>query len=62
MARLELLHGRDPLVRQLAEGIIASQQTEIDAMRARLEILQHRGAAAEPEFPALGGTRGPAGR
>lgn len=62
MARLELIHGRDPLVRQLAEGIIASQQTEIEAMRARLEILRHRGAAAEPEFPALGGTRGPAAR
>lgn len=62
MARLELVHGRDPLVRQLAEGIIASQQTEIAAMRARLEILRHRGAAGEPEFPALGGTRGPAAR
>jgi len=60
MARLELVHGRDPLVRQLAEGIIASQQNEIEAMRARLEILRHRGAAGEPEFPALGGTRGPA--
>ena len=62
MARLELVHGRDPLVRQLAEGIIASQQTEIEAMRARLGIMRRRGPAAEPEFPALGGTRGPAAR
>ena len=62
MARLELVHGRDPLVRQLAEGLIASQQTEIEAMRARLGILRHRGAAGETEFPALGGTRGPAAR
>lgn len=62
MARLELVHGRDPLVRQLAEGIIASQQTEIEAMQARLEILRYRGAVGEPEFPALGGTRGPAAR
>jgi uncharacterized protein (DUF305 family) len=62
MARLELVHGRDPLVRQLAEGIIASQQTEIEAMRARLEILRHGRAAGEPEFPALGGTRGPSAR
>lgn len=33
MARLELVHGRDPLVRRLAEEIIASQAAEIQAMR-----------------------------
>jgi uncharacterized protein (DUF305 family) len=29
MARLLLVHGTDPLVRQLAEGIVAGQQAEI---------------------------------
>ena len=58
MARLVLLHGRDPLVRRLAEDIIAGQTTEIVAMRARLARLE-RGGDAEPDgFPALGSTRG----
>ena len=61
MARLVLLHGRDPLVRQLAGEIIASQQVEIAAMQRRLAILR---AGRDPDpggFPALGGTRGPVG-
>jgi uncharacterized protein (DUF305 family) len=59
MARLVLLHGRDPLVRKLAEEIIAAQQAEIVTMQKRLEILK---AGRDPNpggFPALGGTRGP---
>jgi uncharacterized protein (DUF305 family) len=58
MARLLLLSGKDPLVRQLAEEIIATQQSEITAMKARLAILS---AGADPHpggFPALGGVRG----
>jgi uncharacterized protein (DUF305 family) len=59
MARLILIEGRDPLVRQLAEEIIAGQTTEIAGMRARLARLQ-KGEGADPEgFPALGSTRGP---
>jgi Domain of unknown function (DUF305) len=58
MARLVLVHGRDPLTRQLADEIIASQTSEIAAMRQRLAILR-RGEDMEPGgFPALNGTRG----
>lgn len=56
MAGLLLLHGRDPLTRQLAEEIMAGQAVEIASMQARLAAL--RGPA--DEFPALGGTRGSA--
>lgn len=58
MARLLLIHGTDPLTRKLAEEIIASQTTEIAAMRARLEILRRTPDAGPGEFPALNGTRG----
>jgi len=58
MARLLLIHGRDPLTRKLAGEIIASQTTEIAAMRARLEILRRAPDAGPGEFPALDGTRG----
>lgn len=56
MARLVLIHGRDPLVRRLAEDILAGQQTEIAAMRARLDVL---GRGIQGEFPSPSGTRGP---
>jgi uncharacterized protein (DUF305 family) len=60
MARLLLIHGRDPLVRRLAEEIIAGQQAEIAAMEARLRILR-QGADPHPDgYPSLGGTRGAA--
>lgn len=58
MARLALIHGKDPLTRRLAEEIIASQTAEIAAMRARLEILRRAADAGPEEFPALHGTRG----
>lgn len=57
MARLVLIHGKDPLTRTLAEDIIASQQAEIDAMKARLAFLKK---ATAGEFPSLEGTRGAA--
>ncbi|MBI3435207.1 MAG: DUF305 domain-containing protein [Proteobacteria bacterium] len=60
MARLVLIHGKDPLVRRLAEEIIAGQQAEIAAMRARLTILRKGADPAPGGYPALGSTRGPA--
>ncbi len=60
MARLVLVHGRDPATRRLAEEIIASQTVEIEAMRRRVELLQSGNLAREAAFPELGGTRGPA--
>ena len=60
MARLALIHGRDPLTRKLAEEIIASQVVEIEGMKRRLAILRAKSGAGQDEFPALGGTRGPA--
>lgn len=58
MARLVLIHGKDPLVRQLAEEIIAGQQAEIAAMQARLNILRQGSDPSPGGYPALSGTRG----
>ncbi len=59
MARLALLHARDPATRRLAEDIITSQTVEIQGMKRRLEMLRG-GPASDGDFPALGGIRGPA--
>jgi uncharacterized protein (DUF305 family) len=60
MARLVLLHGRDPVTRQLAEEIIAGQTIEIEGMTRRLAVMRRGGSAGRAgEFPTLGGTRGP---
>ena len=61
MARLVLIHGRDPMVRQIAEEIIASQTVEIAAMRGRMAVLKN-GPNPEPGgYPALGAVRGGGG-
>lgn len=57
MAEQVLVHGKDPLTRQLAVEIIAAQQTEIASMRARVEALEG-GRQGEDAFPPLTGTRG----
>lgn len=59
MARLVLVHGRDPATRRLAEDIIASQSIEIAGMRQRLAMLRGESPAGV-SFPELGGTRGEA--
>jgi uncharacterized protein (DUF305 family) len=58
MARLVLIHGKDPLVRRLAEEIISGQQSEIRAMRGRLQMLEQTPLPNAGEYPALGSTRG----
>ncbi|MBI5073850.1 MAG: DUF305 domain-containing protein [Nitrospirae bacterium] len=58
MARLVLIHGKDPLVRRLAEEIIASQTVEIQTMKERLTILRKKPDPEPDGFPSLGGMRG----
>ena len=58
MARLVLLHGHDPLMRRLAEEIIAGQTAEIAAMVGRLGVLRSGPAAEADPHTALGGHRG----
>jgi uncharacterized protein (DUF305 family) len=58
MARLLLIYGRDPLTRQLAEEIIASQTAEITAMKQRLMILRRADDPNPDGFPPIHGTRG----
>lgn len=55
MARLVLRDGRDPLVREIAQSILAGQQTEMQGMRGRLDALR-RGT---DDYPSLSGNRGP---
>jgi uncharacterized protein (DUF305 family) len=45
MAKAELIYGRDPVMRRLAQEILVDQQSEIDAMQLWLE----RTAAGKPE-------------
>lgn len=58
MARLVLIHGHDPMVRQLAEDIIASQTVEIAAMRGRMTVLRGGPNPRPGGYPALGAVRG----
>jgi len=44
MAKVELIYGRDPVLRRLAEGIIVEQQQEIELMQRSL----HERSALHP--------------
>jgi uncharacterized protein (DUF305 family) len=59
MARLVLIHGKDPLTRRLAEEIIASQTAEIASMKQRVGTLRRSDDPNPDGFPAIHGTRGP---
>ena len=48
MAQAVLLHGKDPVLRRLAQEIIVTQEQEIEVMRLRLASLEV-GAATGPE-------------
>jgi len=54
MARLVLRHGKDSIVREIAELILAAQVGEIAGMQGRLALMRH-GVNA---YPALTGNRG----
>lgn len=58
MSRLMLIYGTDPLIRKLAEDIIATQQVEIETMKQRLKTLLKSPDPEPGGFPAIGGTRG----
>jgi hypothetical protein len=48
MAKVELLYGRDPVLRRLAQEIIVTQQSEIALMRRQLDVLrQSAGSRSE---------------
>jgi uncharacterized protein (DUF305 family) len=59
MARLVLAAGRDPLVRALAEEMIAVQSAEMEGMRGRLASLRS-GQHPDSAYPLPAGNRGPA--
>ncbi len=40
MAKVELLFGKDPVLRRIAQEIIITQQQEIAVMQRRLDVLQ----------------------
>lgn len=42
LAKVELLYGKDPVLRRIAQEIIVTQQQEIAAMQRRLDALQPR--------------------
>jgi uncharacterized protein (DUF305 family) len=42
MAKAELLYGKDPVLRRLAQEIITTQNSEIQVMRRQLAMPQQR--------------------
>lgn len=42
MAKVELLYGKDPVLRRVAQEIIVTQQQEIDVMQRQIAALQSR--------------------
>ena len=51
MAKAELLHGRDPVMRRLAQEILVDQQSEIDAMQLWLRKTAERNLKRRSRTP-----------
>ena len=51
MARIELLYGKDPVLRRIAQEIIVTQQQEIQVMQLASNGGQAPGAASAPDIP-----------
>jgi uncharacterized protein (DUF305 family) len=47
MAKAELIYGKDPVMRRLAQEILVDQQSEIDAMQSWLERTSGRNSQKE---------------
>ena len=48
MAKAELAYGKDPVMRRLAQEIIIDQQSEIEAMRLRLQRMAASNKTGRP--------------
>ena len=51
MAKVELLYGKDPVLRRLAQEIIVTQQQEIAVMRRQLDVQQSRREPTNRKMP-----------
>jgi uncharacterized protein (DUF305 family) len=40
MAKVELVHGKNPVLRRLAQEIIVTQRSEIDVLRMQLDAMR----------------------
>jgi len=56
MAKVQLLHGKDPQMRRLAQEIVTDQQLEIELMRRWLRQQEEQGKVKSTT--AAGGTKG----
>ena len=51
MAKVQLLYGKDPVLRRLAQEIIVSQQQEIAVMQRRIDSLHMSSTLTSPKAP-----------
>ena len=51
MAKIELLYGRDPVLRRMAQEIIVSQQQEIAVMQRRIDAMPSRSTTSSATPP-----------
>jgi hypothetical protein len=58
MAKVELLYGRDPVLRRMAQEIIVSQQQEIAVMQRRIDTM-HTPSATSSSLPPNPSSKAP---